>query len=44
MQEKWNQFVYDLCEAKKRDVDEDIYHSLHYCPRKSVNNLESDIL
>lgn len=28
MQEKWNQFVYDLCEAKKRDVDEDIYHSL----------------
>ena len=28
MLEKWNQFVYDLCEAKKRDVDEDIYHSL----------------
>ena len=28
MQEKWNQFVYDLCEAKKKDVDEDIYHSL----------------
>ena len=28
MQEKWNQFVYDLYEAKKRDVDEDIYHSL----------------
>ena len=28
MQEKWNQFVFDLCEAKKRDVDEDCYHSL----------------
>jgi len=28
MQEKWNQFVYDLCEAKRRDVDEDTYHSL----------------
>ena len=28
MQEMWNRFVYDLCEAKKRDVDEDIYHSL----------------
>ncbi|MBQ8702143.1 MAG: DUF4357 domain-containing protein [Prevotella sp.] len=28
MQEKWNQFVYDLCEAKNRDVDEDIYHNL----------------
>ena len=28
MQEKWNQFVYDLCEAKNRDVDEDSYHSL----------------
>lgn len=28
MQEKWNQFVYDLCEAKKRDVDEEVYHSL----------------
>ena len=28
MQEKWNQFVYDLCEAKNKDVDEDIYHSL----------------
>ena len=28
MQEKWNYFVYDLCEAKKRDVDEDCYHAL----------------
>ena len=28
MQEMWNRFVFDLCEAKKRDVDEDIYHSL----------------
>lgn len=28
MQEKWNQFVYDLCEAKNRDVDEDAYHNL----------------
>ena len=28
MQERWNQFVYDLCEAKNSDVDEDTYHSL----------------
>ena len=28
MIEKWNYFVYDLCEAKKKDVDEDNYHSL----------------
>lgn len=28
MQEKWNYFVYDLCEAKKKDVDEDSYHTL----------------
>lgn len=28
MQEKWKQFVYDLCEAKKKDVDEDNYHAL----------------
>ena len=28
MQEKWNYFVYDLCEAKKKDVDEDNYHTL----------------
>lgn len=28
MQEKWNQFVYVLCEAKKKDVDEDTYHQL----------------
>lgn len=28
MLEKWNQFVYDLCEAQKKDVDEDVYHSL----------------
>lgn len=28
MLEKWNQFVYDLCEAKKKDVEEDSYHSL----------------
>ena len=28
MQEKGNQFVYDLCEAKKKDVDEDNYHAL----------------
>ena len=28
MQEKWNYFVYDLCEAKKKDVDEDSFHTL----------------
>ena len=28
MIEKWNYFVYDLCEAKKKDVDEDSYHTL----------------
>lgn len=28
MIEKWNQFVYNLCEAKRKDVDEDTYHSL----------------
>jgi hypothetical protein len=28
MQEKWNYFVFDLCEAKKKDVDEDNYHAL----------------
>ncbi len=28
MIEKWNYFVYDLCEAKKRDADEDNYHAL----------------
>ena len=28
MIEKWNYFVYDLCEAKKKDVDEDAYHTL----------------
>ena len=28
MIEKWNYFVFDLCEAKKRDVDEDSYHAL----------------
>ena len=28
MIEKWNYFVYDLCEAKKKDVDEDTYHTL----------------
>lgn len=28
MQEKWNQFVFVLCEAKKKDVDEDTYHAL----------------
>lgn len=27
MQEKWNQFVYYLCEAKKNGVDEPEYHS-----------------
>ena len=26
MIEKWNYFVYDLCEAKKKDVDEDSFH------------------
>ena len=26
MQERWNQFVYELFEAKKNNVDEDIYH------------------
>lgn len=28
MLEKWNYFVYDLCEAKKKDVDEDCFHAL----------------
>ncbi len=28
MQVKWNQFVYLLCDAKQRNVDEDEYHSL----------------
>lgn len=28
MIEKWNYFIYDLCEAKKKDVDEDTYHTL----------------
>lgn len=28
MIEKWNYFVYDLCEAKKKDVDEDSFHTL----------------
>ena len=28
MIEKWNQFVYDLCDAKRRDVDEGEYHRL----------------
>ena len=28
MIEKWTYFVYDLCEAKKKDVDEDNYHTL----------------
>ena len=28
MQEKWNYYVFDLCEAKKRDTDEDSYHAL----------------
>ena len=28
MIEKWNYFVYDLCEAKKKDVDEDKFHTL----------------
>lgn len=28
MQETWNKFVYDLCEAKKRNMDENGYHSL----------------
>ena len=28
MLEKWNYFVYDLCEAKKKDVDEDTFHAL----------------
>ena len=27
MQEKWNQFVYVLCEAKKRGIEEDAYHA-----------------
>lgn len=26
MQDKWNQFVYELCEAKKNGVDESKYH------------------
>lgn len=28
MIEKWNYFVYDLSEAKKKDVDEDSFHTL----------------
>lgn len=28
MIEKWNYFVYDLCEAKKKNVDEDNFHAL----------------
>lgn len=28
MQEKWNQFVYDLCEAKRKNVGEHEYHSI----------------
>ena len=28
MIEKWNYFVYDLCEAKKKDDDEDSFHTL----------------
>ena len=28
MIEKWNYFVYDLSEAKKKDVDEDSFHAL----------------
>lgn len=28
MQDKWNQFVYDLCVAKKNGVDESRYHSM----------------
>ncbi len=28
MMEKWNQFVYDLCEARKGNVDENEYHRL----------------
>ena len=28
MIEKWNYFVFDLCEAKKKDVDEDSFHAL----------------
>ena len=27
MLEKWNQFVYVLCEAKKKGIDEDAYHA-----------------
>jgi len=27
MQEKWNQFVYVLCDAKKKGVEEDAYHA-----------------
>ena len=27
MIEKWNYFVYDLCEAKKKDVDEDNFQA-----------------
>lgn len=28
MTEKWNYFVYDLCEAKRKDIDEDNFHAL----------------
>ena len=28
MQEKWNQFVYDLIESKTKNVEEDPYHAL----------------
>ena len=28
MTEKWNYFVYDLCEAKTKDIEEDGFHAL----------------
>lgn len=28
MQDKWNQFVFELIEARKKDVVEDVYHKM----------------
>ena len=41
MQTKWNQFVYLLCEAKKKNVEENDYHSLieHLLRKMAKRNL-----
>ena len=36
MVEKWNQFVYDLLEAKRRNVDEQTYHTIIECKFESL--------